>query len=181
MSRTASLPGADFFSGNVFFLKNPLVPGNFAAWAVLFYYRNSTFSGESHLSGATSLPRAELVLGGQTFLNNPLSGQPGQNFSQVSDFCLNKPLVWGSCAAWGSFFLKNQMFLIKPLVWGSCAARGRTFPRNPTFLLEGATCPAASLPGAGLFREIRCFLKKQLVRGSCAAWGSTASQKCVVV
>ena len=67
-----------FFPRNRFFRKKPLVLGG---WQIFLH--NSILSGVSHLSGAASLPGAELVLGNQTFLNKPLSRQLlcwGQNF-----------------------------------------------------------------------------------------------------
>ena len=78
-------------------------------------------------------------------------------------------------------FLKNMFFCLnKPLVPGSFAAWGRTFSRKSDFL-EQATFRAASLPGAELLlRHQTVFLNKPLVWGSCAAWGRTVSQECVL-
>ena len=89
------------------------------------------FSRPRHLSGADSLPGAELVLKFLPFFEEEATcpGQlrrPGQNFTSQIRFLLNKPLVLGSFAAWGRTFLKTWiLFLNKPLVLGSCAARGR--------------------------------------------------------
>ena len=48
---------------------------------------------------------------------------------------------------------KSNFVLKKPLVWGSCAAWGRTFPRNLTSHLRNHLSGATALPGSELFSE----------------------------
>ena len=105
------------------------------------------------MSGATSLPGAELFFGKSycfeqaTFRRALLPG--AELFSDIRLFFLNKPLVWGSCAARGrTFAQKYAFFWKKPLVRGSCAAWGRTVPQ-----------------------ECVLFWKQPLAWGSCAASG----------
>ena len=83
------------------------------------------------MSRAASLPGAELFL-------------------KKLSFCLKKPLVPGSFAAWGRTFGRKLIFSKKPLVPCSFAAWGRTF-----------------------FQKIVVLYKKPLVPGSFAAWGRT--------
>ena len=139
------------------------------------------------MSRAASLPGAEL------FLKN--------------DFFLNKPLVRGSCAAWGRTCSQKMLFFLnKPLVLGSFAARSRTFSLKQlcVFFVANHLSRAASLPGAELFQkqtifsfeeatcpgQLRClgqnclsknelFLSKPLVPGSFAAWGRIVSQESI--
>ena len=84
---------------------------------------------------------------------------PGQNFSPGNRFCLKKPLVPGSFAAWGrTFFSRNSIFL------------------------EETTCPGQlRCLGQNFSQKICFFLKKQLVLGSFAAWGRTFSRKLIFV
>ena len=68
-----------------------------------------------------------------------------------------KPLVWGSFAAWGRTFSQNSdLFLNMPLVWGNCAARGIFFPESVFF--EEITCPGQlRCQGQILFQKSDCF------------------------
>ena len=93
----------------------------------------------------------------------------------VFSFLATEPLVLGSFAARGRFFLKNRTcFLKKQLVPGSFAAWGRTVFSKFRLCGRGHLSQAASQPGAELVLKNRtCFLKKQLVPGSFAAWGRT--------
>ena len=135
MSQAASLPGAELFLRNRFFveqatclgqlrclgqnfllkmtfLNTPLVTGSFAAWGRTSLKECCVF-WTSPLSRAASLPGAELFL--------------------KKDFFLNKPLGPDSFAVWGRTFLKicaHMIFLNTPLVPGSFAAWGRTFSQK---------------------------------------------------
>ena len=91
MSGAVALPGADFLSEICLFMKNPLVK-------------------------AAALPGAELFLRNLSFLEEATCpGQLrclGQNFFSEISLVWKKPLVWGSCAAWGRTVSQ------KPVFWG---------------------------------------------------------------
>ena len=75
---------------------------------------------------------------------------PGAEFLLINQIFLNKPLVRGNCAAWGSFFLKNL-----------------------TLFCEQATCLGQlRCQGQDFFQKSDFFLKKPLVQGNCAAGDS---------
>ena len=107
MSGAASLPGADFFPENRCFLKQPLVPGSFAAWGRTFSRKYVSFY------------KKQLV---------PRSFAARQNLCRKLTF-LKKPLVPGSFAAWGrTFFPENRLKFFQespggPLLWSSISCR----------------------------------------------------------
>ena len=81
----------------------------------------------------------------------------GQNCSQNTDVFLNKPLVPGSFAAWGSFASRKSIFFEEE---------------------EEATCPGQlSCLGQIFFLRHLFFLNKPLAPGRFAAWGRSFFSK----
>ena len=121
-------------SRNLILLKKPLAPGGFAARAVCFFLQ--ICSGESHFSGATSLPGAELFLGNQTSLNKPLSRQRrcrGEIFSQISDCFFEQATRLGQLRCLGqNCFSKIRFFLTSHLSRAAALPGAELFLKNQT-------------------------------------------------
>ena len=110
----------------------------------------SPFSGPSHLSGAAALSGAELF--------------------PAFDFFLKKPLVWGSCAAWGRTSSRNLA-----LPWRNHLSMAAALPgaELSQFLFETNNLfGAIALPGAVFFPEV-CLYEEIICLGQCVAWERT--------
>ena len=94
MSRAASLPGAELFPENLFFYKNPLVPGSFAAWGRTFA-RKSIFFEEATCPG-------QLRCLGQNFFSTKRAlrnyGPPLRRTRRRKSQKMSFQEFWDSCA-----------------------------------------------------------------------------------
>ena len=145
--------GQNFFSEIRLFIEQATCPGQLRCLAQNCFQK-FIFFGRSNLSGAASLPGAEL-------------------FTEIQFLFWKKPLVRGNFAAWGrTFFLKMCFFLEQATCPGQLRCLRQNVSQNITFF-EQTTCPG-QLRCLGQFLKILLFfLNKPLIPGSFAAWGRT--------
>ena len=155
-------------------MKKPLVQGSFAAWGRTVSQKSDCVFGVAACPG-------QLRCKGQDFFSNITSFEeatrPGQLRSQKIVF-LNKPLVRGSCAAWGKLFLRNQYFSEDATCLGQLRCLGQNSFSEISLSFEEPTCPGQlRCLGQNFSQKSVFLLKNPLVRGSCAARDRTSSQK----
>ena len=143
--------GQNFSQKSDLYLKKSLVQGSGAA------------CGRTFPSNLTSVLKKSFVWG-----NGAAWGRTFHSFFVRACVCVLffvLTICLGQLRCLGQhFFSKACFFWKKPLVPGSCAAWGRTVPRIPT-CFEETICPGQLLcleHHVFLFREILVFLKKSL-------------------
>ena len=151
MSGAAALPEAELFPEiRLLLSKTPLVRVNCAAWG-RFCSGIPTSFYRSHLSGAAALPVADLVPRNLSFFGrNHLSGAaalPGAEFFSGISMFLKKPLVWGSCAAWGRTFSQKSVFFGRSHLSGQLRCLGQSFFSEICLFGKKPLVWAAALPG----------------------------------
>ena len=126
--------------------------------------------------GGCAPPRTPLL-----FRGAPPPGSPKRCSAPLAAavvrFLATEPLVRGSFAAWGIFFLRNPTFFEESTWPGQLRCLGQNFLSKMTFFLNKPLVPGSFAAwGRTVSRKSEFFLNKPLVPGSSAAWGRTVSQ-----
>ena len=150
-----------FYTEFHFFWREPLVQGNFAAWGRTFprksdflnkplsrqlrcqgqnffseialFFEQATCAGQLRCLGQNFFSKIEFFFE-QTSCPGQLRCLGQKCFSQKSNLFLNKPLVAGNFAAWGSFCSKNRLSGLMGLL---CAEQNVGNPNKRTFRISG--------------------------------------------